>query len=186
MANPTDYIEINDFSPGIYGDFNASGNSPTSTTNVTTLRGAVPAGNGAAVVENTYDCTADQTGALIPLPKATVGRTQTLLPGGNANNGTTRMPAGMNFSYLLDAHVIPRSYDGMGDATGGDRIYTLWNFRYDPAGTSSYSNFLMGREYRNYGATSLYDFLWQKVTSTWSGQLASGSMDTARLYGLSS
>jgi hypothetical protein len=182
MAAPTEYIEINDFSPGIHGDYNASGNSSTNTTNVGTLRGAIPAGNGAATVENTYDCTADLTGALIPLPRATNGVTQQVLPGGNTQAGqTTRMPASMNASYLLDAVIVPDTYGAANDPTGFDRIYTVWNYRYSPANDSTYSTFVHGRQYRTGGSLPLYDFLFAKYTHAWPGQFASASMAKVRL-----
>jgi hypothetical protein len=182
MATPTEYIEISDFSLGIYGDFNASGNSPSNTTNVGTLRGAIPVGNGAATVENTTDCTSDQTGALIPLPKAVVGVTQQVLPGGNAQAAlTTRMPAGMNASYLLDAVIVPDTYGVPNDIVGFDRVYTVWNYRYSPANNSTYSTFVHGRQYRTAGALPLYDFLFAKYTHAWPGEFASASMVKTRV-----
>lgn len=183
MATPDDFIEITDFRPGIYGDFHASGNTVAASTQSPTLRGAVPAGNGAATVENTFDCTADQTGALVPLPKATVGRTQQVLPGGNTNAGNSNfMPVGMQASYLLDAKVIPNSYTQAPDAVGGNRVYTFWNHRYSPAGSGSYSTFVQGRQYRDFGPMSFYDFLWQKYTTGWPGQFASASTTATRLW----
>lgn len=186
MAEPDTWIEITDFTPGIWGDMHATGNTVASSTQLSTLRGTATAGNGAATVENTFDCTADKTGALIPLPKKTVGRTQAVLPGGNTNAGNTNfMPTNYGASYLLDAQIVQRSFT-TADPTGGDRVNTLWSFRYSPAGNSTYSQFIQGRQYRNYGATSFYDFLWYKETYTWPGLFPSGSMTQARLGPLTS
>lgn len=182
-GEPDSFIEINDFSPGIFSDFHATDNTVADTTNQSDLRGALPTSNGAATVENTYDCIADKLGALVPLPKAVLGQSQTCLPGGNTNAGNTNyMPAGLNAAYLLDAEVVPRSFTNgtTGSHAPHDRVYTLWTHRYDPVGGAAYKEFIQGRMW-NLGSATAYDFLWAKGTSTVQPFLASGSLTTVRL-----
>ena len=55
------WITIDDFSPGIHGDYHSG---ITGTT-----RGSAYLQNGAAVIRSTYRCCSDQVGALVPLPE---------------------------------------------------------------------------------------------------------------------
>lgn len=97
MANPTEYIDISDFTPGIFSDYHASNGNPVATAN-----GFVRGKNGAAVLEDTYRCCADISGALVPLPKKTANKTLTI----PANTTTAYWPTNHLAYYILDAAIM--------------------------------------------------------------------------------
>jgi hypothetical protein len=142
MANPTEYIEISDFSPGIFSDYHTS---------------AIRAPNGAATVDGTYRCCSDPSGALIPLPRAQAGRTHTL-PAGNSPDS---WPANRKIVYQLDATIqapIPptnNSWQANSPTLTADNnyiihvIYGFWRAVFDDAISSGlgYHYYQLGRSY---------------------------------------
>ncbi len=93
MSNVTRQITISDFSPGIHGDYHG-GVAEAS-------KGSLPR-NGAATISGTYRCASDLSGALMPLPAATVGKTDAPYQIGS---GTGWYPASMPAWYVVDALV---------------------------------------------------------------------------------
>jgi hypothetical protein len=96
MALAVDWINIADFSPGIFAD----------------LHGGIAAGsrgsvltNGAATIDGTYRCCADPSGALVPLPAATTVQTAISIPDA-VTYGTSGFPATFPGAYVLEAQVI--------------------------------------------------------------------------------
>lgn len=154
------WIDLSDFTPGIYGDVHAGlGN---------TARGALVK-NGAATIADTYRCVADQFGALVPLPKRVQGKTQTLIPGGNGNASTSFYPANQIGCYLQDAYVSNQFAVGGGTTSSTPySIYTLWNFNYQPAGTGTpFYNLWLGRNYRQFTSpATTKDFFWESSNPT--------------------
>lgn len=98
MANPADYITIDDFSPGIYSDYHAASGQPAAGTT-----GYIGPKNGAATIEDTFRCTADASGALVPLPKATASSRTITLP---VTQTTAYMPANYRSYFLQDAAIM--------------------------------------------------------------------------------
>lgn len=91
------FIEITDFSPGIFSDRLASSNSQRGSAS-DTLTGFIPQ-NGAARVLGTERCHADKTGALVPLPRARPGAIlDDIVP-------TLPLESGRRYRYVLDAQL---------------------------------------------------------------------------------
>jgi hypothetical protein len=81
MREDAEFIEINDFSPGIFSDYHYS----STQTPPETSDGNLYAAAGAATIDGTFRCTADRTGSLTPLPKLVAGKRTNILPtAGNA------------------------------------------------------------------------------------------------------
>lgn len=95
----TDRIVINDFRPGIYADYHATGAVHPAETAVGTSATGM---NGAATIANTYRCIADRSGALVPLPKLVNGPAAAKI---NAAHVT-----GRDAAYLLDGIVLTDFY----------------------------------------------------------------------------
>lgn len=154
------WTDLSDFTPGIFGDIHAGlGNI---------ARGAILK-NGAATIADTYRCVADDSGALIPLPKRVQGKTQTLIPGGNGNNTTSFYPANQIGAYLQDAYVSSQFFVAGGVTSSTPySVYTLWNFNYQPAGTGTpYYNLWLGRQYRQFTSpATVKDFFWDSSNPT--------------------
>ena len=195
MAAPEEFIEINDFSPGIFSDIHAgldTARFPGPAAD--TVRGFKP-GNGAATVENTYSCRVDKTGALIPLPQAFSSSHST--EGIPTNLYTTaNRPAAAPAAFLLDVEVSPpRWYDLVfNNATEVSSVYCLWGFFYAPAGdgvANNYYAYVLGREYR-IGAfyQNVYDYLFSRSTNRYTNTdtkfgFPAGSLANSRLDHLS-
>ena len=148
-------VVISDFSPGIYGDYHGG---ITSTSSASIPR------NGAATIENTYECCADSTGALVPLPARTPDPWGTQVPFGD--------PAQESATYLLDAEVQAPFTSSVGTipgAVGGPSVFTLWHAN-NPvvfAGAFDPGNYRMGRWWRRWeSSTTVQDFAWNNVGST--------------------
>src|SRR5690606_11500223 len=162
MADPEDYIEIADFSPGIWSDIHASDNSSSPPEMGDGIRGFLPV-NGAATIENTWQCHADKTGALVPLP--------TIVPPSDADHweggipdqryGPQYRPPTRPGAYVLDAELSPfRFYLGSNYAKNAPNwsLHILWGFYYDTGAdgqSNSYHPYILGREYRGIA-------LWQR------------------------
>ena len=174
----TGYMEITDFSPGIFSDYHGG---------LTQSSEGGPIGvNGAATINGTYRCHSDSTGALVPLPKRVTSKTQTLLPGGNANGTTSFYPTGLIASYIIDANVVTGFGQTSTTAGAGDgaTVFTMHQFQYSVAGAgTTFSQFFLGRAYREFLASpTTLDFLWTKGSSTNTAavQLAGGNLTTTR------
>jgi len=98
-TNVTGRLVIDDFKAGIFSDYHASAPAPAPTSAFD------PKINGAAVVEDTWGCCADRSGALVPLPRVTTGKTSAPWP------STTRGTA-LPGNYLLDAIVVDEVQQG--------------------------------------------------------------------------
>lgn len=106
MGQPQEFIDINDFSPGIF--VNEHGfSSMTATANPNNVSSMGPGVNGAAVVDDTFGCHADMAGALTPLPKGNLtAQTGWQVFGNSGQQGTTYYPTGMVGYYVLDFRII--------------------------------------------------------------------------------
>lgn len=156
-------IVINDFRPGIHADAHAQVMSQTVGKFVDSTNGTANAENGAAVMEHTYRCGADMSGALVPLPKV-----QSLLlramPGGNANVGS-RFLANYPYVYTLDAAVMGPAIDfvaGTFDKTwfGTEQIAIAqgWYYQDPAASVVRYRYYQRATMYR--GSTSVWSDFW--------------------------
>ena len=184
---PSDqWTEIKDFSPGIFGDFHGG------ITNA--AQGSIPQ-NGAATIQNTYRCCADQTGALVPLPGVRSPVTDSIV-----NSATPAyQPAAQPGWFLMDAHVSgPQSVskatlDTAGTIGGlsGDGIValnTLYMGYINAAGSGASAGYYaawLGRQYRRpgqfvSGSTTSVDFLWDTMRT--SGIYLTSSKFPADLY----
>lgn len=196
------FITINDWRPGIYSDYHAGSGQPVDTTkgafdlnaqqmlrNIDNTSGyrPLPSFPAKATIQNTYRCCAEPaTGSLVPLPVVTAGKTQTLLPGGNTNVGSTFYPGTRQAAYLMDAVVRGPMYqtttiEGFTNADSTE-VFTLYQFFYDPAGTSTYSWFVQGVLYEQWrNAPAVRHYAWSKgAISGTVYQLGSGSLDRNR------
>lgn len=123
VAAQNRWIDLSDFTPGIFGDYHASATPSSSAT-----RAAIPR-NGAATVENTYRCVASPSGGLEPLPGMDenayeAGAVTTLIPNAATTNYASRYPA----LYLLDAIALgqPHVITSQLPAEGAVQVATLW------------------------------------------------------------
>lgn len=168
-----EWITVSDFTPGIHGDFHGAVGTPGSTTRGSILR------DGAATIEHTYGCRADQSGALVPLPAKVAGVTQTLLPAGNANATTSYYPSGLIGAYLIDACYAPFFFP----AANSFGVYTLWTFMYSTGGTgASYKQMTVGVLYVQPAATVTHFFWESSDPTTYSAAepISSGSLCASR------
>lgn len=153
-ADTLEWIELNDFTPGIHGDMHAG--------LATTARGAILK-NGAATIADTYRCVADASGALIPLPKRVQGKTQAVP---QPTSSTSYWAAGIAGMFLIDAMIGQYTSVSAPSTPSATKFYPVWvlyNMTYNPAGTGTpYYNLWLGREYREYDTTTpLKDFFWE-------------------------
>lgn len=189
MPTPPDdgpFIEISDFSPGIYSDFHGAV-SPRFTAS-DTLVSPLIGPPGIAQVDGTERCHADKTGALIPLPAAQpTGVRDTIAP------TTTTTPL---YRYVLDAQIGNTLVDATEteaapfEQANRSLMQVMWgywlNFGTGPAPT------VIGREYRlwldfpdDYSPTQLpmVDFLVGFAdASPQDAALPAGSLCRARFY----
>jgi len=158
-GNPTEWVTVSDFTPGIHGDVHGAGGltNPSDTTRGSILR------DGAATIEHTYGCRADTSGALVPLPKRTQGQQQNLVPGNNNKDTTAYYPAGVIGAYLLDAHVVSPINTSTGITSA---VMTLWGFQYDTTGGgATFKEMFLGRMFKLPAGTTL-DFFWESSDPT--------------------
>lgn len=145
MGQPTEYIDITNFTPGIFADLHGfSGVTATSNPdNVTSLGLGV---NGAAVVDSTFGCNADATGALTPLPLGQVVTQSSWQPfSGETDDAPEFFPTGKVGYYILDARVISYVVTDTHDAqTERDVAFILFGTFYDPDGATDYRQLVWG------------------------------------------
>lgn len=157
----TEWVSIDDFSPGIYGDLH------TGVTSSSAPRGSI-AKNGAATIDGTYRCCSDPAGALVPLPARGAAATNTLAaitPG--ATTIPTFYPTGQQSIYILDALVGVRFVDDTTIPAGGsadaENVAVAYAFNYSTAGTGVYGQYFIGRLYERWRAgTPSLDFFFAK------------------------
>lgn len=153
-SNPEgfEWIELADFSAGIYSDRFGADHSRLL--------------DGAATVANTYGCYADTSGALCPFPARTAGVTQTLPPSGNADGDTSHYPEGRICAYVTDGVVGFHNTLNAMYAHGEEWDYPAvgYAFWYDPTGSGADSAkhlYFLARLY-NPEAESTLDFVFAK------------------------
>lgn len=162
-------VNLTDFSPGIMADYHSIDPTPASHMDgsgngyirTPQPEGVEPGAGGrvAAVVEDTYGCCSDSSGALVPLPKPTANSTLTV-PGqvtGAAYEGDWPSQLGMYAYFLLDGAIMgPGVYDSSwatayGQATmsavGNYHLFALYGFRFDNTGVGNYRYYVLGRQY---------------------------------------
>lgn len=153
-----EYITVEDFSPGIYGDMHAS-TTTRATADTATMRGMFPV-NGAARIEGTDRCHADKTGALVPLPKAQ-------LTGLRDGQGPSfALQTNRPYRYVLDAQLGQSLVDtsltaSTPNTTIRQPLQIQWGFWGDD--TTTWRACSIGREYRPwfahpYHPESMLDF----------------------------
>jgi hypothetical protein len=165
MREEAQFIEITDFSPGIFSDYHiGSGRSV-----VETQEGSIFAGNGAATVDDTARCCADRTGALVPLPKLIIGKTSNVLP--TASNASNKYLTGVQANYLLDAYVRADMFVYTDEFSADDDragVYTMYGFPYKPGAGTSYWTVIATLHRLFDSSSAQHDLMWARC---------SGSMD---------
>lgn len=162
MREDAQFIEIADFSPGIFSDYHYGSGRGV----VETQEGSVFAGNGAATIDDTARCCADRTGALVPLPKLIEGKTSDILP--TAANASTNFASGHHCNYLLDAYVRGEMFV-YGDQVSADDdragVYTMYGMLYDPGNTGSEYWTVLAQLHRLFDSSSAqHDLMWARCT----------------------
>lgn len=193
MADPEDYIEIADFSPGIWSDMHASDRSSDPPEMGDGLRGFLPV-NGAATIENTWQCHADKTGALVPLPIIAPPPGAHFWEEGIPDQwyGPQYRPPARPGAYVLDAELSPlRFYDGANHGKNAPNwsVHILWGFYYDTGfdgENNGYRAYILGREYRGVSLWQLkLDFMlcrgWSQPISPAFLPLPAGSLCVAHV-----
>jgi hypothetical protein len=164
MREEAQFIDINDFTPGIFSDYHyGSGRSL-----VETQEGSIFAGNGAATVDDTARCCADRTGALVPLPKLVVGKTSNILP--TADNDSGNFLTGVHANFLLDAYVRGDMFVyGDQQAADADRagVYTMYGFPYEVGTEGTEYWTVIAQLHRLFDSSSAqHDLMWAKCTQS--------------------
>jgi hypothetical protein len=164
MRETDQFIEITDFSPGIFSDYHIGGGAGVSETG----EGAIFAANGAATVDDTERCCADRTGALIPLPKLIVGKTSNLLP--TAANAAGNYLADVQANYLLDGYVRADMFIYTEEISADeDRagVYTMYGFPYDPGNVGTTYWTVIAQLHRLFESTTAqHDLMWARCTAS--------------------
>jgi len=145
MGEPKEYITIDNFSPGIFGDLlGQTGATATASPSNNTSLGIGK--NGGAVIDDTFGCHADPTGALIPLPvRVLVNQTAWAPFGGNGQGATGYFPTGKVGYYVLDVRVISYLVTDDHDAqTERDCAFILFGAFYDPDNGGGYKQVVWG------------------------------------------
>ncbi len=161
MRENQELIVIDDFSPGIHSDFHGSTlETPSNTTNGQVVTG----NNGAAVIDDTYRCCADRSGALVPLPKLSVGRTSEPLP--LAGNEDAKYLGGVAVSYLLDGIVRGDMFlEDAHNAVTPDRagVFVMYGMAYKPTGDANFSWTVLAQFHKPFiDGVALHDLMWAR------------------------
>lgn len=124
----TAWIELNDFSPGIYSDIQSNGTNQT---------GIIK--DGAATVDNTYRCCADMAGQLVPLP-ALVNNGSLIVTPDSTHTTTANRPASpMGDQFLLDGVAIgtvaTTGFDPNSNEFFSGGLFLIYGLYYNNAGT---------------------------------------------------
>lgn len=177
------YIDISDFSPGIYSDLFAGVATNAKFTGVTlgdvaSTNQLSPHDHGisapavAAVLEGTYRCASDPSGALVPLPRAVDGETFT-----RPANGTAA--TSQNGIYTVDILSAPRWKDQ-------DELYMMVWMNHDFNDGNSRQLYLQVLRWARNIYTGVYtaksDVFWGRMlgTSTNPDDIGMGNMTLVR------
>jgi hypothetical protein len=163
MANVTRQIVLNNFTPGIHSSYHGGAGS------------TVPL-NGAAVVDGTYRCCSDLSGALVPLPRRRTGRQM------NVEGLGVTYPPSLAAYYVMDGLALSRMYltSGTAGSPDGETIAVALTTHADPSGGTNFRQLHMVRLYqlfRNLGPA--VDIYWAK-SEVYTTTLPSFVLSTAR------
>lgn len=145
MGEPKEWIEIADFSPGIQADRHGyTGASATANPSNNTF--SALGVNGSAVVDDTFGCHADRTGALCPLPKRTAVTQASWAPfASNGNTSPNHFPTGKVGYFTLDARITSYIVSDVHDASDeSDALFILFGAFYAPSGDGNYRQVVWG------------------------------------------
>lgn len=141
--NTTARLTINDFKPGIFSDYHSS-TSPSANPGQSTFD---PTINGAAVIEDTWGCCADRSGALVPLPRVTLGKSEAKSPA--STRGTT-----LSDNYTLDAVLVDQMQQ-INSALGAQpEVVVMQNFIVSYDGGSNFGSYIRVRRYEQWRITA--------------------------------
>lgn len=146
MGEPNlDPIVIDNFSSGIFADLHGFSGA-TATANASNVSSYGPGYNGGATVDDTFGCTADASGALVPLPARTAVTQSAWQPfAGNGETSPNNFPTGKVGYYTLDARVISYMVTDDHDAqTESDGLFILFGAFYDPDDSEDYRQLVWG------------------------------------------
>jgi hypothetical protein len=163
------WTELSNFSPGIYGDYH--GGTGTSG------RGSIPS-NGAAVIDGTYRCCADASGALVPLPARQWSGSGVTLPGVLV---TGSYPAANKAMYATDALAMSRFFNLDQPLQDAEAVAVSYQWWYDTSGTAVYRKRFLVRMFNKWNNTTK-DLFYTKSAGEvpiWSG-IGNISMTAAR------
>jgi hypothetical protein len=141
MAAVSEWIEIMDFSPGIYSARNANNQSSTRK-------------DGAATIENTYRCKADMSGRLVPLPGRGAGISTSVhnhIPVDAGILDSAFSPS-LPDTYTLDGLVMSPRYSTLqvSQPTNPDQVHMMWGAVLNFDGGFRY--YIGGRQYNEYNS----------------------------------
>ena len=140
MGQPKTYIEISNFGPGIFADLHGE-TGATATRKATNLTSIGLDADGAAVVDGTFGCIADGTGALVPLPAPTAV-TQSAWDVFPLDSDADLAD---NQFYVLDARIVSYVVDDDHDALSeADMLFVLFGAFVDPDGGTAYAQVVWG------------------------------------------
>lgn len=176
--NTTARLTINDFKPGIFSDYHSS-TAPTASPGQSTFD---PSINGAAVIEDTWGCCADRSGALVPLPRVTLGKSSALVPNGNGSVSShgTNLPG----TYLLDAILVEDMQVSNERLTTETEVITMQTFVYLNGDQALHHSYLLVRRYQEWRIDQqTTDISFTKSMSTqMQAEIASGNLFPFRGY----
>lgn len=123
MADPQEYIQIEDFSPGIYTVFRDAAKTDGTPVEQKDIGNASVAIPGVASLLGTYGCTSDRTNSLVPLPKRELIDDQ---PGGAVLPPVSAGRGAPGDSYLIGvaASAPAKGWSGWSSDTVLDRLVT--------------------------------------------------------------
>lgn len=163
MASPEQFIEINDFSPGIWSDATGT-NAPDYT--AANASSAIPFVNGMAHPDGTARCRADRSGALIPLPMPARPDSNIMpIPFPVVGQFLDPSPAPITYDgvYVLDAQVVPAPIGGAVGPTkfhpADARLLILWGMWWDHNLDGNANAYIVGREYSLTNVANAQDFM---------------------------
>lgn len=161
MREEAEMITIEDFSPGIHSDYHyANAETPSETQEGSIFR------NGAATVDDTFRCCSDVTGALVPLPELTSGKTSEPLPTGD-NGDSQYLGTSEATSYLLDGIIRGDMFiQGDENAVDDDRagVFVMYGQAWYNTGQSSVFEWtVIAQLHRLFeGSTDVHDLMWAR------------------------
>jgi hypothetical protein len=171
MRENAQMIELADFSPGIFSEYDGSGVGISET-----QEGNIVGVNGAATIDETARCTSDGTGALVPLPKLVLGKASNIKP--TADNDSGNFLSGVHANFLMDGYVRGDMFV-FGDqaaADGDERagVYTMYGFPYEVGSEGTEYWTVLAQLHRMFdSSTAQHDLMWGKCTTSMAAFTAS-------------